>query len=162
MKTFRQNYSFKVEPKSYNLDLLDVCFDQAQTFFDMGCGRGDWAGFLIDRYGLKFNCLDVDKPNEQITKNRFAEHLITEENQDQKFDVVFVSFVTEFVPREEMHEFINQIRSKLKPDGKVYLSSAFYAPFSLKWLIYRMLGCGNPKKYFLHHKYETTSTKEIS
>ncbi len=152
MKTFRQNYHLQVEPPSYVIDLLDTCFDGAETFFDLGCGRGDWAGFLIDRYGLKFNCLDVDKPNEQITKNKFAEHLISEE--DQKFDVVFASFVTEFVPREEMHEFINQIRSKLKPDGKIYLSSAFYAPFSLKWLIYRMLGCGNPQKYFLHHKYK--------
>lgn len=153
MKTFRQNYSFKVEPKSYNLDLLDVCFDQAQTFFDMGCGRGDWAGFLIDRYGLKFDCFDVDKSNEQIAKDRFAEYLVAEEADSQHFDVVFVSFVTEFVPPEEMHEFVNQIRSKLKPDGKVYLSSAFYAPFSLKWLIYRILGIGNPQQYFLRNKY---------
>ena len=71
MKTFRQNYHLQVEPASYVIDLLDTCFDGAETFFDLGCGRGDWAGFLIDRYGLKFNCLDVDKPNEQITKNKF-------------------------------------------------------------------------------------------
>ncbi|MBH16558.1 MAG: hypothetical protein CME30_04655 [Gemmatimonadetes bacterium] len=39
MKTFRQNYHLQVEPASYVIDLLDTCFDGAETFFDLGCGN---------------------------------------------------------------------------------------------------------------------------
>ena len=53
MKTFRQNYHLQVEPASYVIDLLDTCFDGAETFFDLGCGNPK-KYFLHHKYERNF------------------------------------------------------------------------------------------------------------
>ena len=53
MKIFRRNYHLQAKPPSYVIDLLDTCFDGAETFFDLGCGNHQ-KYFLHHKYERSF------------------------------------------------------------------------------------------------------------
>ena len=155
MKILKQNYHLDINPEPYLIKILDTCFENANNFYDFGCGRGHWSEFLINRYQIPFNCFDIDKDAELYTKNRLKNHLIESEN-NKFYDVIFLSFVIEIVNENQLDNLIDTVLSKLdhnKKNGKIFLSSSFYNPFSIKWVIYKILGKGNAKNFFLENKH---------
>ena len=156
MRILRQDYDFDVKPESYVMPILDECFEGVNNFYDFGCGRGHWAKFLLKRYNIIFNCFDIDKAAESHARNTLDKYLFEPIEENFNYDVVFLGCVTEMINENELESSINHIVNKLdidKKKGKVLLYSAFYNPFSIKWIIYRILGRGNPKKFFVENKY---------
>ena len=156
MKILRQDYDFEVRPAPYLINMLDECFKGIDSFYDFGCGRGHWAYFLLKKYNIRFECYDIDKEAESFTRKKLKNFLINDKNDDLKYDVVFVSCVTEMINDNNVETAINHIVDKLdykNKRGRVFLSSSFYNPLSPKWIFYQIISFGKPKKYFLKNKY---------
>jgi cyclopropane fatty-acyl-phospholipid synthase-like methyltransferase len=96
---------------------------------DLGCGRG-WLTYIADMYG---ECLGLDPVKAVIdfAKARYpdlslkvgtAEDLLRD-GHGGRFDVVIASEVIEHVAPENHSSFVETIRSLLRPDGAVIVSS---------------------------------------
>lgn len=96
---------------------------------DLGCGRG-WLTYMADMYG---ECLGVDpvEPVIDFAKTRYphlsfkvgtAEELLRD-GHGSRFDVVIASEVIEHVAPEKHSSFVEALRSLLRPDGAVIVSS---------------------------------------
>ncbi len=96
---------------------------------DLGCGRG-WLTYIADTYG---ECLGIDPVKAVIdfAKTQYphlsfkvgtAEDLLRD-GHDGRYDVVIASEVIEHVAPEKRASFVQAVRSLLRPDAAVIVSS---------------------------------------
>jgi SAM-dependent methyltransferase len=95
--------------------------------FDMGCGRGDLLGYLIERYDAMGS--DQSPDSIEAVKRRFegAEHfrgaIVGTNIGSGIFDTVFLLEVVEHLPDEILSEVLTEAHRLLKPGGTFVVST---------------------------------------
>jgi 2-polyprenyl-3-methyl-5-hydroxy-6-metoxy-1,4-benzoquinol methylase len=94
------------------------------TLLDVGCGIGEYAAIFSEN-NIQFTGVDVSR--EMVDNANRAGHnaiLLDElKNQNQLFDIVFISHVIEHLDSASLVEFLNFYIGKLKKDGILILLS---------------------------------------
>lgn len=142
---------------------------------DLGCGSGIALVEILANSKEEIKLVGFDNSEEMIRRSKeriekFKEeyptplnkrnvdtvelvyHNLTEKfPKDEKFDIVFLSLVISYIPKEKRDEFFKNINNILKKEGKVIIfqllnQSKFNRVFS-EWLLYVVPGfCGFPFK----------------
>lgn len=100
---------------------------------DYGCGAGD---FLLYAKNNKMNVFGIE-PNEsalKITQNKIGKENASNEsiqNLNGQFDIITLWHVLEHVP--ELLEFIEQLKSRLNPEGKIYIAVPNYKSYDARF-----------------------------
>ena len=122
--------------KNHNLSykfskLLDTV--PGNKILDYGCGTGD---FLVYAKGKKLEVFGVE-PNPKalnISREKLGFEFITDKPIDelnQKFDIITMWHVMEHIPN--LFEFLEELKSKLNPGGKIYIAVPNHLSFDAKF-----------------------------
>lgn len=122
--------------KNYNLSYKFSKLQDAapgKNILDYGCGTGD---FLVYAKAKKLKVFGVE-PNPKalkIAREKLSDESITDKPIDelnQKFDVITLWHVLEHIPN--LFEFLEQLKSKLNPGGKIYIAVPNHLSFDAKF-----------------------------
>jgi len=123
VKNYNIRYKFaKLKNKKSSAKLLDY-----------GCGTGD---FLLYAKNKNLNVFGIE-PNEcalKITRKKIGENNASNRSireLNEKFDFITLWHVLEHIP--DLYEFIEQLKSKLNPGGKIFIAVPNYRSFDAKF-----------------------------
>lgn len=100
---------------------------------DYGCGAGDFLAFAKDK---KLNVFGVE-PNQkalEISQKKVGKNNVTNselKNISEKFDIITMWHVLEHIP--DLFEFIEELKSHLNPEGKIFVAVPNYKSFDAKF-----------------------------
>ncbi len=100
---------------------------------DYGCGAGDFLLYAqnkkLDVFGIEPNASALKITQEKIGKNNASNKSILEINE--RFDIITLWHVLEHIPN--LFEFIEQLKLKLNPGGKILIAVPNYESFDAKF-----------------------------
>ncbi len=108
--------------------------DRGTEILDFGCGAGQVAYMLAKEKYLVSAC-DPSKKANDFMSFRFEKHrqkikripMPIHESFKNKFDIILCFDVLEHIPDDQFDEVVDQIKSMLKPGGKIMASVSFGA-----------------------------------
>jgi 2-polyprenyl-3-methyl-5-hydroxy-6-metoxy-1,4-benzoquinol methylase len=125
---YEKSLSASGEPKEYFaryklacLTRLGVGFDE--PVLDWGCGVGNVLGHLADEY-REVHGYDPSSESLKLAKERVPRaklHARPEDVPENHFGAAILSGVLHHVPHENHEALLATVRSKLKPEGRVFV-----------------------------------------
>jgi len=108
--------------------IKDISIRPEDKILDLGCGTGRNAAIMLPYLNEngKITGVDLSPAMQKQFKKRFAnEKRVTFQQQridlpfslDEKFDVVFISFVIHGFPHEVRNVILENVKNNIKPDG---------------------------------------------
>src|SRR5690606_26539658 len=100
---------------------------------DYGCGAGDFLLYAknknINVFGIEPNESALEITRKKIGQNNASEKSIQELNE--QFDIITMWHVLEHIPN--LFEFIEALKSKLNPNGKIFIAVPNHQSFDAKF-----------------------------
>lgn len=123
IKNYNIRYKFgKLKNKKPGVKLLDY-----------GCGTGYFLAYAKNKnlsvFGIEPNESALKITQKKVGKNNASGKSIQELNE--QFDIITLWHVLEHIP--ELFEFIEQLKSKLNPNGKIFIAVPNYRSFDAKF-----------------------------
>lgn len=123
LKLYNIRYKFsKLDHKENGKKLLDI-----------GCGTGDFLQFA-QKKGLKVFGIEPNQKAIEIAKNKIGregEFFDELSDTDETFDSITLWHVLEHIP--DLNQTLNEIKSKLKPEGELIIAVPNYKSFDAKF-----------------------------
>lgn len=112
-----------------------------KTLLDYGCGTGDFLKYAKDK-GLKVYGVEPNEAALNLAQKKVGTEYVSSRNLkeiNQQFDYITLWHVLEHIP--DLFEFIEELKSKLNPDGKILiavpnhlsLDAKFYKNYWAAW-----------------------------
>lgn len=118
---FLKNYNIR-----YKLNLLPK---DTKTILDFGCGTGEFLAHAQKRnltvFGIEPNPTALKIAQTKLGNNKIRD--IGIEEISEQFDVITLWHVLEHIP--DLENFIPELISKLKPDGKLFIAVPNYQSY---------------------------------
>lgn len=98
------------------------------TVLDMGCGRGDLTGYLLEKYDVV--AADLSRDSVGTVERRFSGHprfrgvtVGTASLADDSVDTIFIVEVVEHLEDDPLQAVLSEARRLLKPGGHLVLTT---------------------------------------
>lgn len=153
-KKFQNNGRLKPYNNSALNKWLAECFDcQIHDLYDFGCGYGTWSSKIAKLSNAKHIYVkDIDEKAEKEAKDFLG---ASEASNEDKFDLIMSFAVLELLSEQQNADILSEFRSKLKSDeSSILIMYNFFHILNLRWIIFAILGLGDPKGYHNTHRFE--------
>ena len=127
-QTRMKELNFSLLAGSYFLELINNELSKNKQYLDFGSGSGEIVSELIQR-GYQIGAYEVSNERRQSLRNstdieKYDDFLgyISDESQ-QTFDTVLMTEVIEHIIPEQLDSVLNVIKSKLRPDGRIIITT---------------------------------------
>lgn len=121
----KYNISYKFSKLNYK--------GEKKTLLDFGCGTGDFLKYAqtkgLDVYGIEPNPDALKLAQKKVGKENAGSSNL--KDLDMTFDYITLWHVLEHLPN--LYEFIGELKSKLKPDGKILIAVPNHQSFDSKF-----------------------------
>jgi len=112
-------------PIDYNLkQFFEARIDKKNNILDLGCGYGSFLYFLQSHRYENVTGVDISTEEVRICKKLFKTYQFHQEdifeyvyNTKEKFDVIYLSHVLEHVKKDQIFEFLQDVKNILTDDG---------------------------------------------
>lgn len=104
-----------------------------KSLLDYGCGTGDFLKYA-QKKGLDVYGIEPNPDALKLAQKKVGEENVSSSNLkdlDLTFDYITLWHVLEHIPN--LNEFITQLKSKLKPDGKILIAVPNHKSFDAKF-----------------------------
>ena len=108
--------------------VLEALYSSSTTgnILDLGCGIGRFAPIFIslgfDYTGVDVSPVAIAQARKSCPEAKFVEGIITEYEPDQKYDLIFVSYVLIHILRDrDWLHVLDTVKRSLKSDGLFFL-----------------------------------------
>lgn len=100
---------------------------------DYGCGAGDFLAFAKSK-NLEVLGVEPNEKARKIAQEKVGENSVTNselKNISEQFDIITLWHVLEHIP--DLLEFIKELNSHLKPNGKIFIAVPNHQSFDAKF-----------------------------
>ncbi|MBS1627468.1 MAG: class I SAM-dependent methyltransferase [Bacteroidetes bacterium] len=129
-RNFFESKHFRKFISKKNINILEV-----------GCGSGRWALNLYQHVGI-YDGIDISRPSIEQAQHRVKLHSIgncnffccsiQEYQPNKKYDIIYLSGVTQYIESDELINLLKIILTWLKPDGEIIDRSTISLEYETK------------------------------